>query len=164
MICPNCSSTFDHDLSNCSKCGYPFSGTESERASFIAQQVIKVGDIDDAKKSVKNAKTILFVIGIINIASAFFLGKDIVSIGFGIIIGIIFIVFGFLVDKNPFRYLIIPLILLLMFYLIDAVIEPMSLVRGILWKIMYVTALVYGIVRVKRAEKIKSESEYLRQQ
>jgi hypothetical protein len=37
----------------------------------------------------------------------------------------------------------------------------MTLVRGVLWKVIYVTALVYAVIRVKRAEKIKKESQYL---
>jgi hypothetical protein len=164
MTCPNCNSTFDTHVDHCSKCGYPFSGTEKEKSLFIAQQIIKVGHIDDAKESLKTAKTTLFSIGVVNIILTFFSTTSPIVLAFSIIIGSVFIVFGFIVEKKPFLFLVIPFTLLMVFYIGDALIDPMTLVKGLLWKVMYFTALVYAIVRVKRAEKIKKESQYLGQQ
>jgi hypothetical protein len=163
MTCPNCNSTFDTHVDHCSKCGYPFSGTEKEKSSFIAQQIVKVGHIDDAKGSLKTAKTTLFIVGVVNILLTFFSATSPIVLGLGILIGLVFIMFGFIVEKKPFLFLIIPLTTLLLFYVGDALVDPMNLVRGVLWKVIYVTALFYAIVRVKRAEKIKKESEYLGQ-
>jgi hypothetical protein len=164
MTCPNCNSTVDTHVDNCLKCRYPFSGTEKEKSLFIAQQIIKVGHIDDAKGSLKTAKTTLFVIGVVNILLTFFSATSPIVLGLSIFIGSVFIVFGFIVEKKPFLFLIIPLALLLLFYIGDALVDPMTLVRGVLWKVIYVTALVYAVIRVKRAEKIKKESQYLGRQ
>lgn len=54
MTCPNCQSTFDNQVVNCVTCGFPFTGIEQEKSSFIARQILKVGEIDDAKSSVTN--------------------------------------------------------------------------------------------------------------
>jgi hypothetical protein len=158
--CPTCKSEYQNPVDCCSKCGYPFNGTDQERSSFVAQQIIKGGHIDDAKNSLKSAKAILFVIGAVNIIFSVLSGNVSVIITGGIV-GLGFIVFGFVVERSPFLFLVIPLSLLLLLYLADALFDPMTLIRGIGWKIAYITSLSYAIVRVKRAEKIKKESEYL---
>jgi hypothetical protein len=158
MTCPTCKSTYEHSVDTCTKCGFPFNGTESQKSNFIAQQILKVGHLDDAAESVKTAKRVLFIIGAVNIFSSFL---NPASMLFGLVIGVGFIVFGFLVEKSPFLFLVIPLTLLVMFYLADAIFDPSTLVRGFIWKIALVTALIYAIVRVKRAEKIRKESQYL---
>ena len=144
----------------CSKCGYPFTGTDSQKASFVAQQILKVGKIDDAKESVKTAKRVLLIIGGINILYAMFSG-DVGTILVGGIIGVAFIVFGIVVQRSPFIFLVIPLAFLVAFYLIDGLVDPMNLVRGIGMKIAFIISLSYAIVRVKRAENIRRESQYL---
>jgi hypothetical protein len=158
--CPTCKAEYQEPVDKCPTCGYPFSGTDKEKSSFIAQQIIKGGHIDDARSSLKNAKAVLFVIGAVNIVFAIISG-DLGTIIAGVIIGSGFIVFGFIVERSPVLFLVIPLSLLLLLYLADAFFDPMTLVRGIWWKLAYITALVYAIVRVRRAEKIKRESDYL---
>lgn len=164
MTCPNCNSTFDNPIDNCTKCRYPFNGTDNEKSSFIAQQILKVGEIDDAKESITTAKRILFIIGGINIILPVFSSSTPTVMVLSALIGLVFIVFGFIVQKNPFLFLVIPLSLLLLLYISDALIDPMTIMRGAISKVVFIMTLTYGIIRVKRAEKIKKESEYLGQQ
>jgi Ca2+/Na+ antiporter len=79
----------------------------------------------------------------------------------GLVVGVSFVVFGFVVEQSPFLFLLIALSALLLLYLTAALINPISIVQGLVWKILYITLLAYALVRVKRAEKLKSESEYL---
>jgi len=164
MNCPNCTAVFSTPINNCAACGYPFSGTDREKSSFIAQQIMKKGDIDDARESLKTAKRTLFIIGTINIVIVLFMGGSSFYVGLSLFIGAIFILFGFMVKKSPLVFLVIPLLLLLMFYMGDAIADPLTIFNGLVLKIAYVSSLTYAIVRIVRADKLKKESDYLGQQ
>lgn len=160
MNCPTCKTVYETDVELCAKCGFPFRGTEKEKSSFIAQQIIKVGHIEDARKSVKSAQTILLVIGAFNIILSL-ITKNIGIIIVGSIIGIGFIVLGLIVKKSPMLFLSIALSILLLLYIADAIQDISSLSRGLIIKVAYLTSLGYAIVRVKRASAFTKESEYL---
>jgi hypothetical protein len=162
VTCPNCNTSFETSINNCITCGYPFNGSESQKSAFIAQQIMKVGEIDDSKKSVKGAKITLFFIGGIMVLTSFLIVGDLLTMGISIVIGFTFGLFGVIVERNPFVLLSIALSLLIMLYILSALVDPYTLLRGIIWKIAFITAFVVAMVRVKRAEKIRSESEYLK--
>jgi hypothetical protein len=163
--CPTCKTEYELQPEKCGNCGYPFSGTDNEKSHFIAHQILKKGHISDARDSVKNARTILFVIAGFNIVFPFFYFWDVpnntLSISISVIIGLIFLSFGFLVKKMPFESILIPLILLLFFYIINALIDPMTLFQGIIWKALIVGGLSYSLIRVRKSEKIKKQSKHL---
>lgn len=161
MTCQNCNSTNEAQAAECYKCGFPFTGTERDKSAFIAQQIMKAGEIDDAKSSIKSAKIILFFIGIVNIVLSLFTVTDVFTLAFTALVGLAFIIFGLLVEKNPFLFLLLALIFLTLLYLAAAINDAGSLIHGVFWKIGFMTSLVYGMIRVKRAEKLKKESQYL---
>jgi hypothetical protein len=164
MKCPNCNSVYEIEVEKCSTCGFPFFGTETEKSEFIGQQILKVGDIDDGAKSITTAKTILFIIGGVNIAMSFLQSNPIV-IGVMLFIGSSFVLFGFLVPKSPILFVSIALTLLALFYAADIAADPrLFFSRGFAIKVAYMTALVFAIVRIKKAESLKKESEYLGKQ
>ena len=160
MNCPTCKTVYESEVDICSKCGFPFHGSDKEKSSFIAQQIIKVGHIEDAKKSVTSARNILLMIGAFNIILSL-ITKNIGIIIVGSIIGIGFIVLGLIVKKSPLLFLTIALSILLLLYIADAVQDITSLSRGLIIKVAYLTSLGYAIVRVKRAAGFTRESEYL---
>jgi len=160
MVCKNCNAIFEAEPHTCTSCGFPLGGTDRERSAFIADKIIKKGHIEDAEKSLKQARAILFAIGGITIALTFFRTQSFFTASLSVFLGMVFIIFGITAKKRPFLSLIVPLILLLLFYLVDAIIDPSSLVQGFLWKIIYVTVLTHSVIKVKRAEKIKQADAY----
>lgn len=164
MTCPNCKEICDTKADKCASCGYPFSGTEAEKSTFIGDQVLKVGRLEvDAKDTLRNAKLTLFIIGGMNIILSFVMITSPITLIISVIIGLAFIVFGFFVEEEPLLFLVIALVLLLLLYVGDAVFDPAMFMKGILWKILYVTTLIYGIIRIRLADKIRKESDYLSQ-
>jgi len=166
--CPTCKTDYEVYPDNCIKCGYPFSGSDKEKATFVGQQILKKGSISDTKDRIKRARTILWIIGAINVLSAFVLYNNsplqIVYMITGSIIGLIFIGFGFLTYKKPFISILIPFILLLLFYTINAIINPFTLFQGLIWKVVFISGLTYGLVSIIQAEKIRKESAFLNEQ
>ncbi|NOS94711.1 MAG: zinc ribbon domain-containing protein [Cyclobacteriaceae bacterium] len=161
MNCPNCQSEYPETTITCTKCGFPFTGNDQEKSSFIAKQILKAGDIGDATQSIKNAQNILYGIGIVTCLFSFFVSADSLTLILNLILGVGFLIFGYLVIKSPMQILTLALALLLSIYLLNALIDWTTLFRGIIWKVICVSALSYAIIKYKKAEKIKKESDYL---
>lgn len=166
--CPTCKTAFEQQPAKCENCGYPFSGTHDERAHFVAHHIMKKGKLSDTKDSIKQARIILFIIAGFNIIVPIFSYANAQSgwivMEISMLIGILFLFFGIMAKKKPFVSLLIPLILLITAYLVNFLIEPISLLQGILWKVIFIGALVYSLVSIRESEKIIKESKYMASQ
>ncbi|MBL7853753.1 MAG: hypothetical protein JNL17_05120 [Cyclobacteriaceae bacterium] len=162
MNCPNCKSPYGETDATCIICGFPFQGTDAEKSKFIGQQVLKEGVIDESRKATQNARLILFFIGGLNCILALFI-PDLTTKVIALALGFLYVTFGLLIKKSPKLIMSFALFLLLLVFLIEGIIEPISLFRGIVWKLLYISSLVYGLYNVSKAEKLRLESEYLKQ-
>jgi hypothetical protein len=66
-----------------------------------------------------------------------------------------FIFLGFFTKKKPYTAIIIALILYTLFILLNAVIEPMTIFKGILFKIITYVFLIKGINDAKEAQEMQ---------
>jgi hypothetical protein len=168
FVCPACKSSYEIQPDFCTKCGFPFSGSEKEKSVFIGQQIFKKGKVADTKNKIKRARIILWVIGALNAIGPFVLYvNDPMYATYttaGVIIGIVFTGFGFLTYRKPFISILIPLIILIISYLVEAINEPISLIQGIIWKVIFLGGLIYGLTSIIEAEKIRKENEFLKEQ
>lgn len=164
-ICPTCKAEYQQQPNVCHYCGYPFAGTEQEKSHFVAHQILKKGTISDTKDSIRNARTILFVIAGFNIVFPFFRFANTqfggIMIAFSMLIGLVFLFFGFMAKRKPFISILIPFILLVVFYLLDLWLSPATFGRGIFWKVLFVGGLIYSLICIKKSDRIKTESSFL---
>jgi len=162
--CKICKTDYEILPQTCQKCGFPFAGTEKEKTAFSVQQIIKKGHIEESKKHIKIARVILWIIGGFNLVSSFFYSEDSVTMITAIIIGLIFIGFGFYTYKKPFISILIPLSFLLLVHTIIAIIEPATIFQGLILKIIFLFLLIYALVSVMKTRKMMKESEFLKEQ
>ncbi|MFT5846217.1 MAG: hypothetical protein ACI902_000258 [Psychroserpens sp.] len=80
---------------------------------------------------------------------------------FYIILGLLFIVFGFLSPKKPLIFISLALILLLAYYTFMLLIDPHLIFQGIVWKLVAIAFLVYGLVNSFEERKLKKGSQFL---
>lgn len=159
--CPVCSHGVEIPAEKCSSCGYPFSGTEKEKSIFIAHHIMNKEHMVDTGKIIKQARLVLFIIGGLIILTGILTQQaNPFSIAISIGVGSLFIFFGFLTKKEPFISILIPLILLLLNYAGMAVSDPLSIAKGILWKVLFIGVLLYSLINVWKAQKIKRETPY----
>ncbi len=167
VVCPTCKTNYESKPLICAKCGFPFLGTEKEKAIFIGKQISKKSQISDTQSKIKRARVILWVIGGLMFVSGFFIKTggstltDSIEVVIRLVIGLIFIAFGFLTYKKPLISILIPLILLLLNYTIAAIINPYTLMQGFVLKIIFLGSLGYALLGIFQAEKIKKESDFL---
>ena len=164
-ICPVCKAEYQELPEKCNRCGFPFNASELEKSHYIAHQILKEGNISDTKDNIMQSRIILLFIAVLNIVFPFITYYNspnaTVVIGFSVIIGLIFLVFAFTAKKIPFLSLLIPLVMLIIIYSIEFIIDPYLLLNGISWKLVYIIFLSYSLYRNHKSNKIKKESEYL---
>lgn len=165
LECPNCKKAYYFYIEKCENCGYPFSGTDLEKSHFVAQNIMKSCKIIDTSKSIKIAKFILISIGSFNCFISLFLFNSyfnypiIYLIAF--LIGIIFIFSGVFIRKNPIIAITIPFLMLLIDYILQGIADYSLFMRFIIFKLVIICLLIYSLVKVIEAEKLKKESNYL---
>ncbi|WP_298755819.1 hypothetical protein [uncultured Psychroserpens sp.] len=165
-LCPNCKTPFSKIEFECSNCKFPISGTEKEKAVFIGKQIANKSKIDDAKSSQGKVKTILYIIGLFQLFNAFLSyknGYDNSNTIFFIVLGVLFVAFGFLSAKKPTLFISLALVLLLSYYGLLYVIDPNYLFNGIVWKFVAIAFLVYGLVGSFEERKLKKQNDFLKQ-
>ncbi|MFD1096002.1 hypothetical protein [Salegentibacter chungangensis] len=158
-ICPACKATQIETRDTCGNCEYPFKGTEEERSLHIGKFISRKSIIDTSETAIKRSRNILFVLAglnmlfiLINVSDPQFMVIDIIL---NFILGLAFLIFGFLIPKSPVVFTIIPLILLLLVYLLNALIDPETLASGFIMKLAIIGTLGYGVYINIKSEKFK---------
>lgn len=123
----------------------------------------KIRVAEEGKTEVTKARNALFIIGgfyvLMGFAEAFLLdGHELL---FGIIDWIIagvFIGLGFWTNSKPFVSLLIGLIFYVCLVLLFFAVEPETILRGIIWKVVIIVVLVKGIMNAMEEEKNKKNN------
>lgn len=162
--CKICNTEVSDELAICTVCNYPIKGTEKEQASYVAKQVIQKSEVEQSVDRLKKSRIILFALGAFYIIVPFtplMKTNSSFTMIFSIVLGVIFLGFGFLTFKKPKIALLIPLILTVLYYFILFLISPILLFKGVLWKMIVLLGLGYGYFSVRKSDKILKENKYL---
>lgn len=135
--------------------------TETDNTtSIFTENEFSVEGYDKHIRQARNA--IFWVAGLLtfNVAVLFIGADDIYEymwvdlLVYGLFIaGFIFL--GFFTKKKPYTAIIIAIILYTLFILLNAVIEPMTIFKGILFKIITYVFLIKGINDAKEAQEMQ---------
>ena len=162
--CKNCKTETAEEIVTCNICSYPIQGNGQEQASFTAKQVVQKSDVEESIGRLKNARLILFGVAAFYIIGPFtplMNSASSIALTITVILGFIFVGFGLLTYKMPVMALSIPLGLIIFYYLILLLIAPMLLFSGILWKMIIIMGLGYGLISVRKSNRILKENKYL---
>lgn len=166
ITCTICNTNYTVKPKKCSKCDYPFSASEKDKSAFVGELFSKKLILENAKDKIKRAQKILWIIGSINIISfiAIFSINPTFNLNvLDLLLGFVFIGFGFYASKRPFRAIFISLVLLLFIYFLNALADPMLIIRGIILKIVFIVGLAYALSSVYKVQKIKNENDYFKE-
>lgn len=162
--CPYCKEEVSQVEINCENCGYPLSGTDKEKSIFIGKQISNKAKIGNAKESQAKAQKILYIIGAFQLFNAVFIyaqTKSVTNSVFYAVLAILFGVFAYVSPKKPLLFLSLALSLLLIYYIFLYTIDPQFLFKGILWKIIFIAFLVYGIWSANEERVLKKKHKFL---
>ncbi|MGY3791625.1 zinc-ribbon domain-containing protein [Aquimarina sp. 433] len=156
---PHCSQCNEEMLSNakfCTYCGFPENGDDNEKAKFHAQKVLKKSQIREDRKKISSARNTLYWMAGIFFVSGLILFMnlgDIAVLIAGAILAIIYLVLAYWSQKKPFAAILSGLLLYLMVIAANVIVEPSSLFKGILLKVIILSFLIKGMYSASQSIK-----------
>jgi len=159
-FCNSCNTAVSNADAFCNNCGYPLHGTEQEQMDFISNRTYKEIDLEDYNKQIKKAGMALYLIaafallwGIILYATS----KELAILLGSLIICIIFVALGAWSRRKPLAAILSGAALYAILIILSAIDNPITIVSGIIWKVLIIGAFIRGIKSAIEAEKIKKE-------
>lgn len=144
------------DATFCNHCGHPENGTDQQRAKFFAKRAVEKNKNIDADKKIKSARNTLFILSGIITVFGFFVylrTEDIIGFATNLVISFIYLALAFWSKEKPLIALLVGLLLYITIIVISAIVEPATLVQGILWKIIIISFLGKGLYSASSIKK-----------
>lgn len=161
QICPACKHEHIIGEAICRICKFPFNGTEKEKSIHIGRFISKKGVIEDSKNSLDKSRNWLFFVAALNILGIIINHKlvfyNIIVAAVTLAIPLIIITSALLLKKSPIVFLSIPLVLMLIVYTLELILEPSSWYRGIILKVFIIGLLCYSIYNYIVSKRFKKQ-------
>lgn len=154
--CSKCNTPITLETVFCSECGYPEHGTEQDVAKFHARNVMKKNEHIDADKKIKSARNVLYVMAGITFLFGFiyfFQDQDIAILVTNVVLGLIYLVLGSWTSKKPLVAILLGLLLYLTTIIISAIVDPATIIQGIIFKILIIAYLGKGVYSASSIKK-----------
>lgn len=148
----------------CPNCGFPQQGTQVQMKRFLQGVREKKRLLDDKKRAIRKARNILFFVGAINLVIGVILGaiqEDNITIVASIIIAGIYFGLGIWCNHKPFPAILTGLIVYISLHAMAAIVDPTTIVRGVILKIIVIVGFVKGFKAVKESEGLQNELDDL---
>lgn len=141
-------------------CGFPQFGDEKEQKKFIMDKRMLRMEFEEAEEKLKKARIAIFgVAGLLFLSYALLAtkesGNDAIVEG-GILVSL-FVGLGILAGKHPFAASLTALILYGLLIVLYAMIDPITIIGGIIWKIAIIASLIYGLKAASEAKRVKQK-------
>lgn len=162
ITCPTCEKQYEQPLDQCTYCNYPFSAPEEIRSEFVVKHVEAQALYDDSVRNVKWARTIFFIVSLFNTGFGvyYIMQQDIFPAILGFLVGIVFGIFAALIYRDPLSICISGLVVMVLLYILAAIGDPVSIVRGFIWKLLFLLGTITAVVKVYKLERLRKQSPY----
>ena len=140
----------------CPECGFPENGTDKDVAQFHARNAMQKNQHMDADKKIKSARNVLYVMAGITVLFGvfyFFMGQDIAVLVTNVVLGIIYLLLGSWTSKKPLAAILLGLLLYLTTIIISAILDPATLIKGVIFKIIIIAYLAKGVYSASSIKK-----------
>ncbi|MFK8046035.1 MAG: hypothetical protein AB8B72_11110 [Crocinitomicaceae bacterium] len=131
---------------------------QEKNSKQIAQDILKKSRENEYAKKIKGARTVLLIIGVLNIlVGIYYYFQPFMKIEgyFAMGLGAVFIGLYFLGVKKPMLALVSGLVIFLTIHILSAILDPETIVKGIILKVIFIVLLVRGITSVHALPKPK---------
>ncbi len=148
----------------CQQCGYPLHGSVEQQDQYIYNRNFKHLELNQHHRKIDNAGITLYVLaGIFFVWGLvyFFMNSD-NDAGTQLLItnavlAVLFLLLGFWSKQKPVAVLISGIVLYGLVIIINVIEDPVSLVKGVIMKIIIIGYLIKGLTAAFEAEKIKRQ-------
>lgn len=146
--CSQCDTPLAPDKTFCVSCGFPERGTESEKSKFHADRVLNLRKQQYARKELKTGRIILLVIAGLSFLSGlfyFFVHDDSATLIASGILTIVYLALAYWSQQKPLIAMVLGLLVYLTTLVINAIVDPETIYRGIILKVLIIGFLGKGI-------------------
>lgn len=154
------SSPLNNSLHYCPACGFPQFGDERDQKKFIMDKRMLRMEFEEADEKVQKARLAIFgVAGILllNYTLLYFKSsEDYVLIEGGLLVSI-FIGLGIWAGKNAYPASLTALILYGLLIIAYALVDPITIIGGIIWKVAIIASLIYGLKAAADAKNLRQK-------
>ncbi|MEQ8626388.1 zinc ribbon domain-containing protein [Ekhidna sp.] len=163
LTCSNCQKPINESDTYCGNCGFPENGSDEEKNKFHYRIKLKTDVVKDAEKKIKNVKTLLFVLAGLNILLGFYfifiLDSNLTfADGVGLLISaLVFIGCAIWVNKQPLMGVLAAFGFYLFLQVLAAVVDPSTILQGLLLKIIIIGVFIKGINSARDAKKYREQ-------
>jgi len=157
-ICSHCSASLELNQKFCTGCGYPEEGTEKEKAVFHADRVMAHTKSKDAPKLIRQARnTLFFIAGLTFLYGIFifFSQDDSFTLIAAALMAVIYLILGFWSQQKPLVALVLALLLYATNIVLNAILDPVTIYKGIIMKVIIIVFLAKGINSALHLRKSK---------
>jgi hypothetical protein len=161
-ICPICKANAVDELKFCGNCGYPIGGTEFEKNEFDYAYEVKRYELEKAREVVKGGTTTLYVLAGLIFAGdliLYFTSDKVELLLVAILLPLIFVALAQWAKKKPFSAMVVALVFYVTIILADAFANPMTMVNGLILKIIVIGAMIKAIKGAREAQNIMQDLE-----
>jgi len=150
----------------CPNCAFPQQGGQKMMKKFIRNINNKHTLLADQKKAINKARYILFGLSILFTLLSILLGV-VTEFNLGVlltnlVVAGIYLGLGLWSRKNPFPAILTGFFLYITLIVINAVINPMTIIQGLIIKFFVIAGFVYGYKGVKDSAILEKELESIK--
>ncbi len=154
--CYNCKKVgLPTDINYCPSCGFPQGKSEKEQKEFLLDQRHKRKLMDEMQGNLQRGCYILYFVGVFNLC--FLLIPDAIVRITSLIVGITFLILGYMARSRPFITLLTSLIVYASYTLLLFLSNPTSVIAMLGIRIGVIAALIFGMNAALKAEKLQKE-------
>jgi hypothetical protein len=162
VSCEHCLAENTADKKFCTQCRYPIAGTDDEKREFRANIAKNKSLLKSAGEHIHSAKNIIYWLAGLSMLTGlilFFSQDDLASlVAYGLIC-ILYLGLAAWCSSNPFGSILTAFIVYISLQLLYAIINPVSLASGFIWKIIFIGSFIKGIRSASEARNYMRELE-----
>lgn len=145
----------------CPHCAFPQQGTQLQMKIFVIKMKHKKEKLEEQKSKVKKARSVLFILAAVYMATgiifSFHSANPNALILVSAIVAAIFLGLGIWCNYNPFAAILTGFFVFVTIIVINAVLDPATIVQGIFLKFFAISAFIYGYRAVRESQAMEKE-------
>jgi len=148
LQCSQCQTPISSDHKFCVNCGFPERGSDREKSGFHANRVLNARRSQMAKKEIKSGRNSLLIIAGLSFLFGigyFFLHDDTATLIASGILTIVYLGLAYWSQQRPLIALVLGLLVYLTTIVINAIVDPETIYKGIIVKVLIIVFLSKGI-------------------
>jgi hypothetical protein len=164
ISCPACEKNNGFENSFCEGCGYPLQGTEAQQKVFMYQRSYKHLDLHEVNKKIEKATNSLYALAAFSVISGILFyaatpeeNNPLPVLIANMVLSAIYLTLALFSKKQAVAAIVSGLSLFVVVQLLNMILEPASIVRGIIFKIAIFIYLIKGVQSAFEAQKIKRQ-------